>query len=77
MSNGSSENLPQPTLRISDLIEKDPLLLSELEVEAIVANLKVGYKEWQAEEAKANATGDRQKLSKGTSVKTTLSDLGL
>ena len=50
-------------------MEKDPLLLKDEEVDAIVGYLQTTFKNWQAEEATASMNERRAKPAAGISEK--------
>lgn len=64
----SSEKSDSP-INLGNLIEKDPLLLKDEEVDAIVGFFQETYKNWQSEEAKAAMDERRPKASAGTNEK--------
>jgi hypothetical protein len=76
---GSSETAPNPLREASpeslnELFERDPLSLTDSDVESIVAQLRVARSKWAEEEAQKQRSG---KKSKPADPNMTLDDLGL
>jgi hypothetical protein len=76
---GSSEAAPNPLREASPeslngLFERDPLSLTDSDVESIVQQLRVARSKWAEEEAQKQRSG---KKSKPADPNMTLDDLGL
>lgn len=86
MSQEQSTSLPTtsptseqtPEIRLGDLFQKDPELLTNEDLDKIVSELRANRVRWQAEEQDAATQERKPKRSAGVNVKSlTLTDLGL
>lgn len=73
-----SNEAQAPELRLGDLFQKDPNLLTDEEIDKIVAELRANRIRWQQEEAQAATEERKPKRSAGVNIKSLdLKDLGL
>lgn len=68
----------EPEIRLGDLFQKDPELLTDEDIDQIVLTLRANRQRWQAEEAEAATQERKPRRAAGVNIKSLdLKDLGL